>query len=373
MQKVWSKKQAFQWAIKEARKAMGRVSPNPAVGCIILDKNFHLIGKGHTQKPGSDHAEVQAIKSIKDGESRLTGAHVFVTLEPCAHQGRTGSCAQLLAQYPIDTLYYGELDPNPLVNGKGLSILQDKGIKTVSLNDEFSLELEKLYEAFFCNQKQKMTFVSLKMAASLDGKVALQNGESQWITSESARVHAHWIRSIHDALITGVNTFLHDDPKMNIRHGPLAGKEMKVIILDPKGRSISKINSSNLLKTHHPKNVFVVIDKSQCEVIKESMEFNVIEARTLESGSIDLSQLLKQLYSDYGICSVLVEAGGVTNSEFLQQKTVHRIYNYMAPVFLGQGLSGTENYQLSRLSDKTPLQKVQFKKLGPDFLITGKL
>ena len=361
-----SKKEAFALAIKQARKACGRVSPNPPVGCVILDKDYRFLSMGQTQPPGKDHAEIDAIKKLPASAS-LQGSHFFVTLEPCAHEGRTPSCAKTLAKLPVESVTYGMKDPFPLVDGEGLQILKNAGIH-VEPAIGFDKELRKVMEVFLYNQKEHRAFVSLKVATSLDGQVALKSGESQWITGEKARKHSHYIRSLHDAILVGVNTVMNDDPSLDVRHGPLQGKEMKVVILDPKSRSLSFLEKSKLMKKHKKENVFVVSEEEAA--LTHLGVRNIVLNK--KNSFFDLQELSKRLYQE-DITSVMVEGGGVTLSQFLEQKQTQRFYQYLAPTLLGAGggISMTEQLSIEKLNSRKDLHEVQLKKLGRDLLVTG--
>lgn len=354
-------------AIREARKAMGNVSPNPPVGCVIVDRDHRFLSSGFTQPPGRNHAEIEALKNLPEGAD-LSGGHFYVTLEPCAHEGRTPSCAKALAKLPIASLTYGLQDPNPKVNGQGLEILRQSGIQ-VKKEENFGPELHRLAEIFFHNQTCRAPFVSLKIATSLDGRIGMKTGESKWITGERARRHAHYIRSLHDAILIGANTFLQDDPALNIRHGRFAGKEMKIVVLDPAGRALGRLKDSQLLKAHRPENIFWVGRSLPSE---HGSDVNLVSVTEGRSG-LNLDRVLAALY-DRGIHSLMVEGGARTVSHFLEQKKAHRIYQYMAPVLIGgEGRSFTEYLKIKNFAGRIRMSHALTKKLGADLFFTAKL
>lgn len=357
---------AMALAIAEAEKGLATVGTNPAVGCVILDADYRLLSTGYHKISGEAHAEIDALNNLLPGTD-LTGAHVFVTLEPCAFEGRTGACAKKLAELPLASVTIGLQDPHPKVNGEGVRILEAAGIKT-SFFEGYQPELRRLIEVFAYGISQKKAFVSLKVATSLDGQMALQSGESQWITSEKAREHTHEMRSQHDAILIGVNTFLTDNPTLNIRHGRHKGKQLKVILLDPQGRAGEFLASSQILKAHGRENIFVVT--SQREKLPEGV--SIIEVK--EGQEIDLHQLKADLY-ERGIYSVFVEGGAATHSAFLNQKAAERIYQYIAPSLIGAagGLAWTSQVQVEKMSEKIELSEVVVKELTPDILVTGRL
>lgn len=335
--------QAMQLAIDEALKGGPFVSPNPKVGCVVLNQNGSLISKGFHTRYGAPHAEVEALKSLKQDQVR--GAHVVVTLEPCAHEGKTPSCAQMLAKLPISKVTFGLVDPNPLVSGQGAQILKQAGIEVEEYQGALKDNLEETCEEFLWNFREKKVFVALKIAQSLDGKIALQSGESKWITGPESREKVHQLRACYDAILVGKNTILRDDPSLDVRH-PEIQKENKVIILDRSGVIESRKSHLQVFKTHRPENVLVL--KSQ-----------------------SISEALEVAYSS-GIRSLLVEGGGQIFSQFLSQKLFQRLHLFTAPVVLGQGLSWSEGLKLNQMQEKLELQQIRTQGFGKDSYLTGK-
>lgn len=336
--------QAMQLAMSEALKGAPFVSPNPKVGCVILDQNGKLLSSGYHKKFGEAHAEVEALKSLPIESFR--GSHVIVTLEPCAHEGKTPSCAKTLAKLPIKKVTFGLFDPNPLVAGQGAEILRAAGIEVEEYQGHLKNELEEICEEFLFNMRQKKVFVSLKIAQSLDGKIALSNGESKWITGPEARSKVHELRAQYDAVLVGKNTVLTDNPSLNVRH-PLIKKENKVVVLDRSGEVLKKIDHLKIFSAHKPENLIVL-------------------------PSIDLKTALEELYAK-GIRSLMVEGGGQTFSNFLQQDLVQRLHLFTAPVILGQGIGWAECFTLSSMAQKKELKSVKTQLFGNDLYLTGKL
>ena len=372
-----SEEQAFRLAISEAKNAFGHCSPNPPVGCVILDNDGTFLSSGFTQPPGQAHAEIHAIENLPKNRSK-ENLQIFVTLEPCSHHGKTPPCSATLAQLKPAKVIYGMRDPNPLVDGKGIEELKACGTEVRQVADfecSFKRDLERLMEVFLFNIERKQPFVSLKFATSMDGFIGLKNGESKWITGERARKHAHYIRSKHDGILVGVNTFLVDDPSLDVRHGPFAGKDLQVVILDPKGRCFPKLEKSKLYKAHDPENIWVVGEAD----VADTHGVHYIKMSHHGSGrsfgrSFDLARVLQRLYSE-GISSLLVEGGAMTANHFLKQSMVQRIYHYMAPVYIGgqSGKAVTGDLQISSLKDKLCMAHPQLKKLSPDLLVTGRV
>jgi diaminohydroxyphosphoribosylaminopyrimidine deaminase/5-amino-6-(5-phosphoribosylamino)uracil reductase len=189
---VLTPQDAMELAIKEARLGAGFVSPNPLVGCVIIDRDGRLVSTGYHQKYGGDHAEIEALKGLS--EDQLDGARMFVTLEPCAHDGKTPSCAKRIAKLPLASVTYGMIDPYPEVNGKGIEIIRKAGITCEMLegaSESLKNELEELPEIFLHNTKTKKPFVAMKVASSLDGQMGLKTGESKWISNDKSREYVY--------------------------------------------------------------------------------------------------------------------------------------------------------------------------------------
>lgn len=357
----------MQKALEEGGKGFGFVSPNPQVGCAVLNSKHELIATGFHEKYGGNHAEINAIKNLTT--EQLTGAHVVVTLEPCAHVGQTPACAKTLSELPIESVTYGIKDPNPLVSGKGLEILEKAGKKVIHL-ESFQERCEDLAEIFLWNQRHKKAFIALKMASSLDGQIALKSGESQWITGEKSRKYSHFLRAGYDAIVVGRNTLVVDDPMLNIRHPNFQGKTNKVVILDPEGKLLKNISHYQITQHHQKENIIFALR----EEALVSTDYKIIHVKSLLTGSLDLDDLARKLYEEK-ICSLYVEGGAQTYSEFLVQKAFQRLYLFQAPVIIGtkNGRSWSENFAVSKLTDKLMLKSLRSQKLGEDLFITGRV
>ena len=355
-----SPREAMFLAIEEGKKGAGFVSPNPLVGCVILDRDFNLIGKGYHARVGEGHAEVEAMRSLKD-QRALEGAHFYVTLEPCAHEGRTPSCAKTLAKLPIAGVTYGLKDPNPLVSGQGAEILRAAG-KSVTLFTELQDELEELCEIFLLNMREKRSFVALKAGVSLDGKMAFADGTSKWITGEESREFVQYLRGCYDAVLAGVGTLLADDPRLNSRHPLFAARRQRVVVLDPQGRSFSKLAGMNLLKVRAPEDVFVVTETEE----KPPIGVQVLRIPRV-SREFQLNQVLERL-KDNGIHSLFVEGGAFAYSAFMNQKMADRLYLFIAPKVIGEGLNWTSGVKRTL----PPLRGINVRKFGEDVLWSGR-
>lgn len=364
--------EAMNLAIQEAQKGLGWVSPNPAVGCVILDNKNCLLSKGYHKRYGGPHAEINALNGLS--RDSLTGARVFVTLEPCAHHGKTPPCAEALAGLPLQEVLFGIIDPNPLVQGKGADYIRSAGIKVTHFNHDPEA-LEKSCEHFLKNIRAKEPFVSLKIASSLDGKIALHNGLSQWITGEPARQTAHFLRATHDAILIGVSTFLIDDPSLSIRHPDFPDKPYRVLVLDPKGRGLEKLANSKLLNSHSPQQITWITGETTSTKVLSEIGIQSLQIPYCDGAdSLDLKILTKELWK-IGVRSLLVEGGGVTLSAFIEQKIADRLYLFIAPLIIGEknGIGWSSNISaISKLTESISLSALNSYQEGKDLLLTAR-
>lgn len=355
-------------AIQEAQKGAGFVAPNPLVGCVILSAKGELLSVGHHARVGQDHAEVQALEAIRD-PGLLKDAQVYVTLEPCAHQGRTPPCAPRLARLPIDKVVYGMMDPNPKVAGKGLEILKAAGKKVETLPELYG-ELEDLAEVFLFNQEQGRAFTAIKVATTLDGQMAEANGHSQWITGETAREHAHFLRGCYDALVVGRGTFQADNPSLNIRHPRFAAKTNKVLVLDPQAKALPALMGSKLMQCHAPDHIIWVtaMDATAPAGVQ------IWQVKHDKISGFDWQELTMRAYQN-GIHSLFVEGGAVTIGQLLNGKSAQRWYQFLAPDLFGarQGLSVGAAWGHSNLDQRIRLLRPSWRGFGRDLLVSGRL
>lgn len=353
-----SDEQAMQLAIQEAYKGAPFVSPNPLVGCVILDENHKFLSSGYHHKYGQPHAEVDAYTKLSEQE--LHNAQVFVTLEPCAHEGKTPSCAKALAKMPIKRVIFGLEDPNPLVAGQGAQIIRDAGISCLEYDGELKADLEDTCEVFLKNFREQKTFVAAKVAQSLDGQIALASGESKWITSESSREFVHELRAWYDAVIVGRNTIETDNPSLNVRH-PEIQKENYLIVIDPEGKILESGKWYKFLELHKKEKI-IFATKKEIKADYQTIKFT------------DLNDLLRQLWQ-MKIKSVFIEGGAHTYSSFLSAGLIDRLHIFTAPVIIGsgEGLSWSKYFSIPTLAQKLVLKNVKHKTFAPDQYLTGRL
>ena len=365
-----SPRSAMKMALQEAKKGVGFVSPNPPVGCVILDKDHKFLSSGFHESYGKEHAEIIALNQIKK-KSLLNGAFIYVTLEPCAHFGKTPPCVEALIRYPMARVIYGMKDPNPDTNGAGIDKLNLKGIQTEPFSC-FQKEVKKLYEVFSFNMKERRAWTALKVAVTLDGMMALSNGSSRWITSDTSRKYVSRLRGRYDGVLIGAGTFLQDNPRLNSRQPPYREKKNRVVILDPKGVSLKHIASSRLAEVRPLSHIVVIVADSLKPPAKQP-SFRLKKYPLNSDGRFDLRTLLTDLYKEEKITSLLVEGGGAMYSSFFQQKAAQRLYQFVSPRFLGggRGRGFTEGFFVKSIVQAAVLQDVEFSKKGPDFLVTG--
>ena len=314
--------QHMQLALSLAGQGRFSTSPNPRVGCVIAHGS-QIVGQGYHVRAGSPHAEVHA---LAQAGALARGATAYVTLEPCAHHGRTPPCAEALVRAGVARVVAAMQDPNPLVAGKGLEILRQAGIQVASGLCE--AEARALNRGFLSRIERQRPFVKLKIAASLDGKTALSNGASQWITGEAARADVQIQRAESCAVLTGIGTILADNPQLNVRI-PTIRQPLRIVLdrqlRTPARSRIIQDGSNTLICTQNP----TVNPFADCP--------NVRIHRQPEN---DLSQLLAQLAQQYQIGELMIEAGSTLATAFIQADLVDEIVYYQAPKILGDSARG---------------------------------
>ena len=321
-------------AIELAKKGRLKVQPNPMVGCVIV-KNKKIIGEGWHHEYGKDHAEINAIKNckkkygVKKAFQLLAGSSVYVNLEPCSIEKNTPPCSNALIEYQIKRLFCGTLDPNPKINGRGIKLLKKAGIKTsVGLLKEECKELNRI---FVINQTRFRPYIILKSAQSLDGKIALQSGESNWITSLESRKNSHYIRSRVKGILIGRTTAEQDNPSLSVRltRNDL-GLSVGETIIQPVKIILGNLKKSKKVSNIFTKNAKIIIGSSQ--QVKKSNKVEYLEYKKKNF----LEDFLKDLL-DRNISSILVEGGQKTLNTFIVNNLFDELVLYTAPIFLGKG------------------------------------
>lgn len=336
-------------ALELAATARYRTRPNPAVGCVIV-KDGICVGRGATAPVGGAHAEVTA---LQQAGVQAQGATAYVTLEPCAHYGRTPPCAKALVASGLRQVVIAILDPNPLVAGQGQKILSDAGIDTqVGILAAQAIEMNR---GFLKVMAGGLPYVRLKIAASLDGRTAMASGESKWITSTEARQDVqHW-RALSGAVITGIDTIIADDALLNVRHLPHVALPEVVqpyrIILDRKGRL--GLDAKIL---QQPDTVMVMTPYRE-----DLAALGVIQLPVQP-----LSELLQYLKQQYQIYDVLVEAGATLATSFLAAHLVDEVIQYIAPIYLGQSARALNQFDFQLMQQRVSFQLLEVMQIGAD-------
>jgi len=361
-----SQKQAMDLALKVAEMGRGMVSPNPLVGCTLVDREHRFLSSGAHLKYGDDHAEVNALKNLKD-PAHSQGATAYVTLEPCSHFGKQPPCTEALIAAKVGKVIYGMLDPNPLVAGKGVKHLKDHNIE-VGHFVTYQKKCEHLVEEFLHLLERPTPFVTLKLASSIDGKIALDSGVSKWITGPETRVHARNLRAQSDATLIGAGTLINDDPTLDFRQTVFENlKKNKIVIFDPKGKAAKVFETSVLRKIHSSENIFVVSTDEGLSAWKNA-ECHKVAWQPSYQGWWQALKVLRNL----GVVSIFVEGGGFAISQFLQYKLAQKIHIYQAPKIIGQGKGWSEGLRIRDLDSALPIKDWQQKAVGGDILITGR-
>lgn len=351
-------------ALELALLAEGDTSPNPMVGCVIVNDDGEIVGEGYHHKAGQPHAEVNALRAAG---SLAAGATAYVTLEPCSHYGRTGPCCRALADAGVKRVVAACEDPNHQVAGKGLAYLRQAGIEVEC--GVCKDEAVRLNEKFFCWITQQRPFISLKYAMTLDGKIASSIGDSKWITGETARTYAHRLRKQHDAVLVGIGTVLEDDPELTTRM--VKGKNPVRIVLDSKLRIPL---TAKVLVGVAPTIVACSMDANatKLEAVKCLPNVEVLQLPEAEEG-VDVKTLIQEL-AKRQITSVLVEGGSGVLGAFKDAGLGDRVYAFIAPKIIGGAgaLSPLGGVGSELISEGWQLDGLEYMQLGRDVLLTGK-
>ncbi len=340
-------------ALSLAKKGIGRVSPNPPVGALVV-KNNKIIGRGYHRYYGGPHAEVYALQKLSSED--LKDATLYVTLEPCSHYGKTPPCAKLIAERGLKRVVIAVRDRNPLVSGRGIEIMKEKGIEVSEgvLKDE----LELFYRPFFKYITEKMPFVTLKVAQSLDGKNSFERG-TKYLVSEHTLKFVHRLRYQSDAILVGINTVISDNPSLDIRHYYLKKKLIKVV-LDTTGRIKG---DERLFHTSGDVIIFTANGKLMDKRVKARIE--LVE---LQNGRLNLKKVFRKL-AEMKLQNILVEGGGTLSFQLIKENLVDRLILIQAPIIIGgnRNLSFSGDGFQSR-DEALFLKSYNVKKSGDDLI-----
>lgn len=348
-------------ALRIARHAEGRTSPNPLVGAVVV-RDGKIIAEGWHRRAGTAHAEIHALNMA--GEL-AAGATLYVTLEPCSHFGRTPPCARAIVEAGIKKVVAAMSDPNPLVAGRGFEILRAAGVEVEV--GVLEAEARALNEIFIKWVTKNLPFVTMKFACSLDGKIATVGGESKWISGEASRKFTHHLRDINDAILVGVGTVLKDNPSLTTRL--VEGKNPVRVIVDSNART--PLNST-VVTDKSAQTIIAVTSNAPNEKISALKNFGVEIIFAGDGERVDLKILMSEL-ARREITSVLVEGGGTIHFSMLKEKLVDKIFAFVAPKILGgeNSLTAVAGAGFEKLSDAVELKNFTAQKLGEDFLLSG--
>lgn len=338
--------QYMSLAMKLAARGREGVEANPMVGCVIV-KDDQIIAKGYHQTFGEAHAEINALSQIN---FQANGATLYVTLEPCSHQGKTPPCAQTIIDSGVKQVVIATLDPNPLVSGQGLSMLESADIKVnVGLLEAEALTLNR---GFIKRMQTGLPFVTCKIAMSLDGKTSMSSGESKWITSESARLDVQYLRAKNQAIMTGSGTILSDNPSMTVRLDNSIASPLRVVI-DSKQQISNQI--LNVFSSDAP-----------------TLVLNPGNSKILKNGKLDLQDALKQL-GEQGLNTVLLEAGPNLIGAMIEKDLIDEFVIYTAPILMGSNANSMATLALNMMEDKIQLNISDIRMVGKDIRITANI
>ena len=352
-------------AVKVAHLGLGYTSPNPAVGAVVVDpKTGEIVAKGYHRAYGLPHAEVEALEKAKE---RAKGAYLYVTLEPCCHQGKTPPCTEAIIKAGIKRVVCGIKDPNPIACG-GLGILQSHGVEVKS--GVCAEEVAYLTRFHLSRVLRKRPWVMMKVASTLDGRIATSTGESKWITDEPARKFAHKLRAIADAILVGKNTVLKDNPELTVRM--VKGKNPIRLILDTK---LSLSPDYKVFEVDETKQTIIFCGE---EALKDKERIfiergvEVIRLPCGEDGEVQLKALLS-FCQERGITSILVEGGGKVHGSFLKEELYDEVFFMYGPLILGDplGIPSIQAKPLKGLEEAVRIFQIKIKRYGGSVLIHG--
>jgi diaminohydroxyphosphoribosylaminopyrimidine deaminase / 5-amino-6-(5-phosphoribosylamino)uracil reductase len=367
--------QSLELALLNAGKAHSLSNPNPRVGCVIVDRTGSTLGQGHTQQAGGAHAEIMALRDATARGHSLVGATAFVTLEPCSHHGRTGPCCDALVAAGIKKVVATNLDPNPLVAGQGFARLRAAGVEVEVLDptDPLAIASRELNIGFFSRMVRKTPWVRLKVAASLDGTTALDNGASQWITSTEARTDGHAWRAQSCAILTGIGTVLADKPRLDVRLVE-ATRQPHLVVVDS---GLQTPLDAPFFIAGRAVFIYAAAQNDAKKAALEGLGATVIympgqDTQGRLTGNVDLAAMLKDL-GQREINELHVEAGFKLNGSLVREGLVDEFVVYLAPKLLGQGAGMFNIGPLTELAQGVALEFKSTEMVGPDLRIVARI
>ncbi len=362
---MYEKEKYMRKVLELARQGMGRTSPNPMVGCVVV-KDGNIIAEGFHQHYGGFHAERNAL--LNCGQE-AEGADLYVNLEPCCHQGKTPPCTDIIIEKKIKKVYVGCLDSNPLVAGNGMRILQEHGIEAE--HGILEEECRALNEVFFHYMETGYPFVAMKYAMTLDGKIACETGDSKWVTGEAARNQVQYLRNQYRGIMAGIGTVLADDPMLNCR---MEGGTNPIRIICDSGLRIPE--DSQIVKTAEQQKTLVAYCVGEEEKIERLKQKGVglLQIAQNPDGTVKLPELMRRL-GEEKIDSILLEGGGTLNASMLEERLIQRLYAFVAPKLVAgaEAKSPVEGKGILKMRDAISLHNIETVLYGKDICITGRI
>ena len=359
----------IEQALALAAQGLNLTDPNPRVGCVITSAAGKVLGQGHTQRAGGPHAEIMALRDAESKGHSVVGATAYVTLEPCSHHGRTGPCCDALVAAGIKKVIASIADPNPKVSGEGFARLQAAGVEVeVGPGAEASRELNI---GFFSRMVRKTPWVRMKIAASLDGKTALENGASQWITSEPARADGHAWRARASAVLTGIGTVLEDNPRLDVRLADTP-RQPHLVVVDSR---LQTPLDAHLFIAGRAVFIYAAVQNDVKKAALEALGATVIYLPGQQAGTqdkVDLKAMLLDLAARE-VNELHVEAGEKLNGSFIREGLVDEFLVYLAPKLLGRGRDLASFGPLTSLAQAVALEFTSTERVGPDLRILARV
>lgn len=356
----------MEQALALARRSIGMSEPNPRVGCVIVAADGgQVLGQGHTQPAGQPHAEIIALRDAAARGHSVAGATVYVTLEPCSHHGRTGPCCDALLAAGVKIVVAALSDPNPLVGGQGFARLRAAGVEVVV--GPGAAASRELNIGFFSRMLRQTPWVRMKVAASLDGKTALDNGASQWITSEAARSDGHAWRARAGAVLTGTGTLREDNPRLDVRHAPTS-RQPDAVVVD------SRLQTPLDAKVFMPGRRLWIYS-----AVQDAARVAALEARGAQvvclpgpGGKVDLAAMLHDL-AGREVNELHVEAGYKLNGSLIRAGLVDELLVYLAPKLVGEGRGMAHFGPLTDLAQAVAFEFLSSERVGPDLRLLARI
>ena len=361
----------MRMALRLAARGRGRTSPNPHVGAVVVGAGDTLLGKGYHRKVGAEHGEIAALAATVEPTE---GAELFVNLEPCCHQGRTGPCTRAIIQAGIRRVVVGMKDPNPLVNGKGIRALRRAGVEVCT--GVLEQDCQELNAAFICYMQNRRPLVTFKSAVTLDGKVATRGGHSRWVTGAASRKAGHRMRDTHDAIAVGVGTVLGDDPTLTCRE-VRGGRDPVRVVVDSRLRT--PVDAKVMRAAADSAAPTLVVTSSRASARKTraltraGAEVLVVDLDA-DGRHVDVGSMLSAL-AERGLLSLLLEGGPRLAGAFWRAGLVDRMAAFVAPKVLGdaRAMSMVAGAPAELMSEAVELADVRVRRMGRDVLVEGKI